>query len=81
MWRKPQTLTLPSSHDISVLENNQVIYTTSYEILSSEQTLPRHMHIQNWHNSKQQITTLAKLPTYSEPRNLHDTMFVTHTRH
>ena len=60
------TFTLVSPHTTTVPEkNNKVTNTTLYDIHLSEQTY-HVICVRNWHNSGLQITTLAKLPTYSE---------------
>ena len=55
-----------TSQYLSSRKNNKVTNTTPYDIHSSEQTLSRHLHTKLAQHS-QQITTLAKLPTYSKP--------------
>ena len=57
-----QIQTAITSQYLSSRKNNKVINTTPYDIYSSEQTLPHHVH-----TKLVQITTLAKLPLYNEP--------------
>ena len=61
-----------TSQYLSSRKNNKVTSTTLYDIYSSEQTLLHHMSTKL--EQSQQITTLEKLPTYSEPLNFHATM-------
>ena len=56
-----------TSKYLSSKKNKKVTNITLHDIHSSEQLLPHHMHTKLAQLNANLITTLAKLPTHSEP--------------